>query len=110
MTIDYNVIGQRIKEARLEKNITQEELADKLDLSVTYISRVENGNSHINLNRLSQVCNVLEISEGTLLNGVYNKSENYLNKEFADLLKNTTPKKQKLIYEMAKTIAKMDLE
>ena len=59
MAIDYSVIGSRIKEARLSKNLTQEELADQIDISVAFLSRVERGNSHINLKRLNQM--VLQI-------------------------------------------------
>ena len=37
MAIDYSVIGSRIKQARLAKNMTQEDLADKIDISnITY--------------------------------------------------------------------------
>ena len=39
MAIDYNVIGSRIKQARLAKNMTQEDLADKIDVSVAFLSR-----------------------------------------------------------------------
>ena len=55
MAIDYSVIGSRIKEARISKNLTQEELADQIDISVAFLSRVERGNSHINLKRLNQM-------------------------------------------------------
>lgn len=41
MAIDYSVIGSRIKQARLAKNMTQEDLADKIDISVAFLSRVE---------------------------------------------------------------------
>lgn len=110
MAIDYNVIGARIRQARLERNMTQEELADQIDISVAFLSRVERGNSHINLKRLNQVCNILEISEGDLLNGVSSTSENYLNKEFTDLMKSISPEKQRLIYKIAKIIAEKDEE
>ena len=59
MAIDYSVIGKRLKQARLAKNMTQEDLAEELDISVAFLSRVERGNSHINLKRLTQVCNFL---------------------------------------------------
>ena len=35
-------IGQRIREIRKERNLTQRELADKVGLNFTYLSRVEN--------------------------------------------------------------------
>ncbi len=109
MAIDYSVIGSRIKQARLAKNMTQEDLADKIDISVAFLSRVERGNSHINLKRLNQLCGLLDVSEGYLLNGASSSSENYLDKEFTDLIKSVSPEKQKLIYNVAKTIAETDM-
>lgn len=104
MAIDYSVIGSRIKQARLAKNMTQEDLADKIDISVAFLSRVERGNSHINLKRLNQLCGLLDVSEGYLLNGASSSSENYLDKEFTDLIKSVSPETQKMIYNVAKTI------
>ena len=109
MAIDYSVIGSRIKQARLAKNMTQEDLADKIDISVAFLSRVERGNSHINLKRLNQICGLLDVSEGYLLNGASSSSEIYLGKEFTDLIKSVSPEKQKLIYNVAKTIAETDM-
>lgn len=108
MALDYNVIGSRIKQARLAKNYTQEELAEKIDISVAFLSRVERGSSHVNLKRLNQLCGLLDVSEAYLLTGASSESENYLDKEFADLLKSCTPEKQRLIYNVAKTIAESD--
>ena len=110
MAIDYSVIGSRIKQARLAKNMTQEDLADKIDISVAFLSRVERGNSHINLKRLNQLCDLLDFSEGYLLNCSSSSSENYLDKEFTDLIKSVSPEKQKLIYNVAKTIAETDMD
>lgn len=109
MAIDYSIIGSRIKQARLAKNMTQEDLADQIDISVAFLSRVERGNSHINLKRLNQICGLLDVSEGYLLNGASSSSENYLDKEFTDLIKSVSPEKQKLIYNVAKTIAETDM-
>ena len=108
MAIDYSVIGSRIKEARISKNLTQEELADQIDISVAFLSRVERGNSHINLKRLNQICGLLDVSEGYILNGASNNSKNYLEHEFAEFLKKVSPKKQKLIYNVAKAIAETE--
>ncbi len=108
MALDYNVIGARIKQARLAKNYTQEDLAEKIDISVAFLSRVERGNSHLNLNRLDQICNLLDVSEAYLLSGASSNSESYLDKEFSDLLKKCSPEKQKLIYKVAKAIAESD--
>ena len=108
MAIDYNIIGSRIKKARLAKRFTQEELAEKINVSVAFLSRVERGSSHINLKRLNQLCNLLDVSEGYILNGSSSNSAQYLNKEFNDLLKNCSPEKQKMIYNVAKAIVEAD--
>lgn len=104
MALDYSIIGERLKKARIDKNLTQEKLAEKLDVSIAFLSRIERGSSHISLKRLSQVCDILGISEGSILNGSSNNSDTYLSNEFDDILKNTTPEKQKLIYKIAKVI------
>jgi len=104
MALDYNIIGERLKKARIKKGLTQEQLAEKIDVSIAFLSRVERGSSHINLKRLNQICDILEVSEGYVLNGADSKQENYLSKEFSELLKKCSPEKQKMIYEIAKTI------
>ena len=108
MALDYTVIGQRIKKARAAKNYTQEDLAEKIDISVAFLSRIERGSSHLNLTRLNQLCTLLDITEGDLLNGTSSDSMNYLHKEFSELFKKCSPDKQKLIYDVAKVICETD--
>lgn len=108
MGIDYNIVGERLKRARLEKELTQENLAEKLDVSVAYLSRVECGTSHINLKRLHQLCALLDVSEGYILSGTSEDSRNYLDEDFKNLLEKCTPEQQKLIYNIAKTVIETD--
>ena len=67
MKLNYNIIGMRLKQARLDKKITQEKLAEDLDVSVAYISRIERGSTEINLKRLAEICNLLGVSEGEII-------------------------------------------
>lgn len=104
MALDYNIIGERLKQARINKKLTQEKLAEQLDVSVAFLSRIERGSSLINLKRLSQICSILNISEGEILNGVSKDSQSYLNKDFSNLIKDCPPEKTSLIYKIAKVI------
>ena len=104
MALDFSIIGQRLKKARQNRHLTQEDLAEKLDVSVAFLSRIERGSSHINLKRLNQICSILEISEGQILNGSSGDSKNYLNSEFTELLQNSSSEQQKLIYKIAQVI------
>ena len=105
MSLDYNIIGERLKKARIDKNMTQEKLAEQIDVSVAFLSRVERGTSHINLKRLTQICEILGVSEGSILNGVSSNSDNYLASEFNNILNSVSSDKQKLIYKIAKVIS-----
>ncbi len=105
MALDYVVIGQRLKKARIEKKLTQEKIAEELGVSVAFISRVECGNAKVNLTRLSEICHILGISEGNILNGASSNSYSYLSNEFHDILKKCSPEKQKLICKIAELIA-----
>ena len=100
MALDYSIIGERIRKARLENNITQEKLAEELDVSIAFVSRIECGTTHINLKRLSQICNILNIKEGVILNGTNVSSDNYLSEEFNELFLNCSKDTQKLIYDI----------
>lgn len=101
MALDYKIIGQRIKKARLAKGFTQDNLAESLNVSVAYLSRIETGSIRINLPRLNEICNLLGITESYVLSGTADNSNSYLNNEFSELLKDITPDKQKLLYKIA---------
>ena len=108
MLPDYSVIGRRIKKTRIKNKLKQETLAEKIDVSVAYLSRVERGNAQINLKRLTQICNILGISEGLILNGASEDSSDYLNADFKEILEKASPDKQKLIYKIAEIIVNED--
>ncbi len=108
MALDYTIIGERLKKARTDKKMTQEKIAEQLDVSIAFLSRIERGNSHINLKRLSQICEILGVTEGYILNGASSNSENYLTSEFSELLDSVSPEKQKLIYNIARVISEQE--
>ena len=104
MELNYSIIGVRLKQARINQKITQEELAEKLDVSVAYISRVERGSTKINLKRLAEICSILNVSQGEILEGTTPTSVSYLTTALSDLLKNCPPEKMDLIYKISKVI------
>lgn len=48
MGFDYSVIGKRIRKAREQRGFTQEMLAEQLEVSNAYISKIERGKTPIN--------------------------------------------------------------
>ena len=56
-------IGARIKELRIEKNITQESVAYSSNVDRTYMNHVENGKRNVTVETLEKiVCDGLDMS------------------------------------------------
>ncbi len=65
--IDYASIGFKIKEARLRKGITQEQLAEASGVGVTHISHLETGKGTVSLKVFIAIVNFLDCSADELL-------------------------------------------
>lgn len=108
MNIDYKIIGQRIKQARKENNKTQETLAEYLEVSNSYISRIERGTTKLSLELLIKICTYLNIDPSYVLTGSIYSSNEYLRNDIIDMLKCCSPEKIKLIAEVIKPIIKYE--
>ena len=62
-------IGQRISALRKEKHITQEQLAEYLDISVKHCSCAERGVSMLSLEKLIELCDILDTDLDYLVRG-----------------------------------------
>lgn len=65
--VDYKAIGQRIKIARIKKGVTQETVADLIDITPAHMSNVETGKTKVSLPTLIAIANALSVSVDTLL-------------------------------------------
>ena len=65
--IDYASIGQRVKKIRLEKGVTQEQLAEAVGVGVTHISHLETGSGTVSLKVFLAIVNFLECSAEEIL-------------------------------------------
>lgn len=57
--VDAFILGERLKEERRKAGLTQEQLALKIGTKKSYISRVENGHTDIQLSTLFKIFNGL---------------------------------------------------
>ena len=60
------VFGKILKDFRIKAGLTQEQLSEKLGISLKYISRIENGNNGIKTQTLIKYMNLLGITPNTL--------------------------------------------
>lgn len=60
--MNLKLIGAKIRESRQAMNMTQEKLAEKLDISTSFLSRMENGVSVAGFETYCQICEALDIT------------------------------------------------
>ena len=63
-----NKFGKEIKKYRIDKDISQETLAEKADLHVTFLSRIENGKANISLSSVKKLADAFGIKVKDLFN------------------------------------------
>ena len=67
--VNKSTFGQFLRQKRNEKGMTQKELAEKLFLSESAISKWEKGKSYPDITMIPDICSVLDISEHELISG-----------------------------------------
>ena len=107
MNIDYKLIGERIKRTRKSKGITQEVMAEKLNVSIGYVSQVERGVTKISLDLLAAISSILDCDiAGFISESAVNSSE-YLESEIVSELRKLDQKKRKFILNIIKLAHEM---
>jgi transcriptional regulator with XRE-family HTH domain len=64
----YIQLGKRIKDLRMQKNMTQNALAIHCNFEKASLSRIESGKSNITIRTIFRICQALEIDIQELLN------------------------------------------
>lgn len=73
-----NTIGQKIKEARKQKGLSQEALAESATVNLRTIQRIENNESEPRGKTLNLICQVLDINAEDILDFGKREDANYL--------------------------------
>lgn len=98
--MDKKAIGKRIQKYRTKAGFTQEQLAEALDCSSSFITALERGIRLPSISSLVSLAEVLDVSTDVLLGvkrkGCENPQLNYLDEEIAGL----TVEAQKSLFSM----------
>ena len=96
--LDYAKLGNRIKETRRQKGLTQEKLAESVSCNTSHISNIENNYTKVSLNVLLAIANALDTSIDSLLSEQYKDPNDGLNKAILEKVKTfDASKKEKLL-------------
>ena len=91
--MDQSAIGARIREARLKKKMTQEQLAEKADIGFYYIGEIERGVKLPSLTVFVNIVEALGVSADSLLKDELTASPEF-NNEISSKLAKLTPQQR----------------
>lgn len=96
----YKLLGKRIKLERQKNNLTQEQLAEKVDISSSYMGQIERGERNVTIDNLIRIANVLNVSIDYLLQDSLIPKNYSTQKNIDDLILNRNQSEQDLALNM----------
>lgn len=109
MKINYLRIGSNIRDLRSARGLTQAELAEKIDVSTPFVSKVERGVKHPSLETLICIASSLGTTLDVLLLGNQFNDRTTYQMELRETLKGCSIKEQEFILSVVKAM-KIGLE
>ena len=102
MQLNYIALGQRIRNIRTKKGISQMVLAERIDRSAAYMSYVENGYKSCSLDTLVLVANELNVSTDDLLVDSLANTIKVSNHEFATIVSDCNEDEMRVLLDIVK--------
>lgn len=100
MSLNYSLIGLRVKEVRKQHNITQAQLAEMTSLSISYISHIETAQKKASLESLVRIADVLGVTVDELLNGNQLNNPTEYQTDIDLVIADCTQPEKRLMYEI----------
>lgn len=104
MELDYKAIGKRVKIARIKADLTQEKLAEQIELSPTHLSNIETGTTKVSLTTIVNIANALSVSVDDLLCDSVIKSKIQFEKDIEAILDDCDDHEIRIIKDMLAAI------
>ena len=107
VNLDFGKLGNRIKQKRIEKKLTQEQLAEIIGLTSVYISHIECGSGKSSIETLVKICNALDTTPDLLLiDSIENSKNIYIDKDISLKLDQCTANEIKFISDFISLLIK----
>ena len=104
MELDYKAIGKRIKIARIKADLTQEHLAEMVEISPTHMSNIETGTTRVSLTAIVSLANALSVTVDDLLCDSVVKSKVQFEKDIAGILADCDDYEIRMVKDMAQAL------
>ena len=107
MAISLYILGRRLKEARVAKHLSQEAVAEKINISVAHLSKIERGVKPVNLLKLSDLCDVLDVPIEWVIAGATNPKNSEYNQQFGEIVSGCPSDVVAVILEVSRQIVQV---
>lgn len=107
MAIDYREMGRRLQERRRKRKLTQEEVAERADITVVYLSKIENGRAKPTLELLDSLCDALGLDLAQLMSGVQAQGQDYANERVVALFHRCSPPVKQAALDILERLGKL---
>ena len=101
--MDYYAIGQQIRKSRKARGLSQEQLAEMVNISTTHMSHIETGNTKLSLSVLVDIANALDVRTDDLLDRSQYTTGNAV-EEIAAMLESCSAQEAKVVVDIVKTV------
>lgn len=102
--MDYYEIGQRIRKYRKAHGFSQEELAERVNISTPHMSHIETGNTKLSLSVLVSLSEALEVDTDKLLFSTKRANKSAYTEEILNLLEDCTPQQLAIIIDVLRAV------
>lgn len=107
MELNYHIIGTRIRAYRRNRNMSQQDLAELIGKSPTYISRLESGVRGTKTETLVAIANALRISTDALLADHLWHHGQLIAKEYAEILSDCSDLECRILTDNTRTLKRI---
>lgn len=94
------LLGKRIREIRIAKNLTQEDLSELTDIGTSSISKIESGHFHPTDENLEKIAKALCVEPYKLYMFNHQKNAKDLRQEIQKILNGASDKELQLVYKI----------
>ena len=98
------LLGKRIRSLRKIRNLSQEQLAEKADISSKYLGEIERGRSNITIDIMEKLSTALEIDMVDFFESNHESNRVILKQEIHSLIREAKDKELKTIFRILKSI------
>lgn len=104
--LDYVAIGKNIRTLRKTRNLSQEQLAEKIWISTTHMSHIETGSTKLSLSVLVDIADALQVGTDELLSTHPYVEKNGISNEIYGLIQSCSAAQARVLLDLIKTAKK----